>query len=102
MKKYIPLIVLLLFVVTFMIFKYSSPENNTVEVVINVNNLDSQSIVDDIKNKIDKISGVEFIDASINSNIIVLKVDKDYSDKSFQEIFNDISINDIDVNIISN
>ena len=102
MKKYIPLIILLLFVVTFMIFKYSSPENNTVEVVINVNNLDSQSIVDDIKNKIDKISGVEFIDASINSNIIVLKVDKDYSDKSFQEIFNDISINDIDVNIISN
>ena len=103
MKRYIPISVLALLVISFITFRQSSLENDSIEVVLNVENLDNQTTLNDIKKDINLTDGVEFVNASLTGNTVILKINKNHSQKLIQNIFdnNDVGINEIDI-IINN
>ena len=103
MKKYIPITTIALIVISFITFRYSSHKNDSIEVVLNVQNLDNESTLNEIKRDIELIDGVEFVNASLVGNTVILKINKNNSQKLIQNIFdnNDVGINEIDI-IIDN
>ena len=103
MKRYIPISVLALLVISFITFRQSSLENDSIEVVLNVENLDNQTTLNEIKKDINLTDGVEFVNASLTGNTVILKINKNHSQKLIQNIFdnNDVGINEIDI-IINN
>ena len=103
MKKYIPVTTIALIVISFITFRFSSHKNDSIEVVLNVENLDTQSTLNEIKKDIELTDGVEFVNASLIGNTVILKINKNNSQKLIQNIFdnNDVGINEIDI-IIDN
>tara|TARA_B100001750_G_C15394735_1_gene539382 strand:- start:368 stop:679 length:312 start_codon:yes stop_codon:yes gene_type:complete len=103
LKRYIPISVLALLVISFITFRHSSLENDSIKVVLNVENLDNQTTLNEIKKDINLTDGVEFVNASLTGNTVILKINKNHSQKLIQNIFdnNDVGINEIDI-IINN
>jgi len=81
----------------FITFKNSSHQNNTIEVVINLDELDNQETLENLKENFKRSAGIEFIGASLSANTIILKVDKGIEETSFYDLLNnsDVSVNDI-------
>ena len=77
--KYITILILLLTI--FLVYDSKNDTKKLTKVVVKVPNLTYDDINNYLKNEFNNISDIEFIDGSIVSNTIVLKVDE----KSFNK-----------------
>ena len=77
---------------------------NEAEVIINLENLNSNQTIESIKKDFSKLSGVEYIDGSLMTGSIILKVqDNDIEITDFENLFNrwGCKIKDINYRILN-
>ena len=99
-------IISLLFISCLLIarFQDSFIYSNQAEVIISLNNLNSNKTLQSIKNDFNQFYGVDFLDASLMTNSIVLKVkNNDINIEDFESLFNrwGCSIKDINYRILN-
>ena len=94
----------LFFLVTFFIF-VGIKKQNTAEVVIGVNNLNTTSMIELLEEDFNNYPGIEFIDASLSTNTIIIQVeDNDLEVAAIDDLLGNwgCSIKDINYRIINN
>tara|TARA_Y100000590_G_C15619226_1_gene976911 strand:- start:315 stop:638 length:324 start_codon:yes stop_codon:yes gene_type:complete len=99
-------IISLLFIFCVLIAKFQDfyIHSNEAEVIISLDNFNSNKTLHSIKNDFSQLSGVEFLDASLMTNSVVLKVKNNNIDINvFEDLFNKwgCSISDINYRILS-
>ena len=80
-------------------------KDNTAEVIIGVNNLNSSSVIEVLQQDFNSYPGIEFIDGSLSTNTIILQVqDNDLEVATIDDLLNNwgCSIKDINYRIINN
>ena len=94
----------LFFLVTFFIL-VGIEKQNTAEVIIGVNNLNTTSMIEILEEDFNNYPGIEFIDASLFTNTIILQVeDNDLEVAVIDDLLGNwgCSIKDINYRIINN
>ena len=99
-------IISLLFISCLLIAKFQDSfiSSSEAEVIISLNNLNSDKTLESIKDDFNQFYGVDFLDASLMTNSIVLKVKNNNIDiKNFESLFNrwGCSIKDINYRILN-
>ena len=96
-----------LFFITLSIFYFENiffPADSA-EIILNVNNLNSDQIIYSLKDDFNKQPGVKFIDGSLMTKTIILKVDNNQLElATIENLLSNwgCSIDDIDYSIINN
>ena len=84
-------------------FQDSFLYTNQAEVVINLDNLNSTQIITSIENDFNKLNGVQFIDASLMTHSVILKVNNNIEVSDIENLFNKwgCKIKDINYRILN-
>ena len=94
------------FIFLFILFIYLGiNKDNTAQVIIGVNNLNSSSVIEVLEEDFNSCPGIEFIDGSLSTNTIILQVqDNDLELATIDDLLNNwgCSIKDINYRIINN
>ena len=104
MKK---VLALSLFIISLIFLFYSKNHlfnKQQAEVIINVNNLNSSQVVNSLETDINNYDGIEFVEASLMSNLIILEVsDNNIEISTLQELLSNwgCTIKDIEYRILN-
>ena len=103
MKQFI---VITFFAALLLAFNYRqhSIKKNKAEVIINVNNLNSSQVVKSLEKDFNNYDGIEFVEASLMSNLIILEVsDNNIEISTLQELLSNwgCTIKDIEYRILN-
>ena len=86
-------------------FKNTLYSSNSAELILNVKNLNTEQIIYSLKDDFNKQPGVKFIDASLMTKTIILKVDNNQLEiATIEDLLSNwgCSIDDIDYSILNN